>query len=209
MAETKPERIINVQGNYIETQINNYGNTQSSAGAVMPPKQAKSKQADGKPKPKILTAPDKEHGVKRDTFEGKIISEKFVLLLLNLKLIGWVSNQTSESVFRELFSGKSSDCEIVWTGKQGLGTLKKLFNAMLIQKLIDLPAGARSVNSVIENHFVDKNGCFLTGLNKSKESGADKQRIESLIREMKEPVSENTIKERFKEYSSSKDPSYR
>lgn len=153
---------------------------------------------------------DKEHGIARDTFScaGHITVPYLDVLLQDMIQDKWLSNRTSQPEFRELFSGKASACEIVWTGEVGLGSLKKLFSTMKKEGFIKLPAGARSVNSVLENHVVDTQGHFITGLNSSSEAaGKSLQTIQKYISLLKTRVQKDDFDKMFSDLEQT-DPSH-
>lgn len=90
------------------------------------------------------------------------------ITLLYQKLIdfGWIPRNTPADEFLHLFSGTSNVCKIMWTGKSK-GILRHLFYQMRVQQLITIP-GNSGLEAVLEHHFIDKNGNYLTGLNSSK-----------------------------------------
>lgn len=214
---------------YIENQTNN--NCQQFYGPIsncvfaMPgatvyqqPAQAPTPKPKAEPKPKPSRSPrtpkpkpakTKEHGVERDTFSCSkhITPNHLKLLLQQLQEVGWVSTSSNDADFRALFSGKVSSCEIIWTGEVGLGTLKELFNAMLDEQLISLPGGARSVNSVLENHFVDASGHFVSDLNSSLPADSSFQTINKLVEILKVRLKTDDIQKEFNDLESW-DPSY-
>lgn len=176
----------------------------SKAKADSKPKPARSPRS---PKPK--SAETKEHGVERDTFSCSkhITPNHLKLLFQELQQAGWVSSRSNEADFRALFSGKASSCEIIWTGEMGVGTLKELFDTMLDEQLISLPGGARSVNSVLENHFVDANGNFVSDLNSSSPAESAFQTIYRLVDILKVRLKTDDVKKEFDELETW-DPSY-
>lgn len=100
------------------------------------------------------------------TFQANGITGGHVTLLYQkLMAIGWIPKDTPADDFQHLFSGKSCVCKITWTGG-GKGNLRELFRIMREQQLITIP-GNNGLESVLESHFVDKNGNYLTGLNSS------------------------------------------
>lgn len=161
--------------------------------------------------PKTITPPkdDKEHGVERATFGcSKYVTPNHLKLFLQeLQQVGWVSSRTNEVDFRALFSGKLSSCEIIWTGEMGLGTLKELFQTLLEEQLISLPGGARSVNSVLEDHFVDANGQFIKDIHKGTPADSAFQTIYKLVDILKVRLKTDNIKKDF-EVLETWDPSY-
>lgn len=91
--------------------------------------------------------------------------------MLRQKLIqvGWIAKDTQPDDFYKLFSGKVNNTKVTWTGAVGKGMLVFLFNAMVKQNKIAVP-DSHSVVTILEAHFVDMNGAYLTCLNSSKES---------------------------------------
>lgn len=185
-----------------------------TASATKPEKQATPKQSGttrkARPaKPKVPT-PEKEHGKARDTFacDKRITHHHLDLLMQEMVQDGWLSGQTSKTCFRALFSGKASACEIVWSGRVGLGSLKELFTTMQEELLISLPQGARSVNSVLENHVVDTEGHYISGLHGSEVAASSYQTIAKYIEILKVKVDVDDIEKMFADLEVD-DPSYR
>ena len=88
------------------------------------------------------------------------------LMLLHSKLTseGWID--CFEGDFKALFSGKRDEkCQIVWTGAYGKSTLVELFARMVSTGNVVVPAGY-SLVYILEGHFKDKQGEWLTGLDK-------------------------------------------
>ena len=76
----------------------------------------------------------------------------------------WIEG--NEANFYALFSGKrDEDCELTWLGKFGKGTLVELFKIFAGAKVIEVPKGF-SIPSILEGHFKDTKGKWLTGLDK-------------------------------------------
>lgn len=91
--------------------------------------------------------------------------------MLRQKLIqvGWIAKDTLPDDFYKLFSGKINNAKITWTGVVGKGMLLFLFQQMDGQGKITVPTN-HSITTILESHFVDGNGLYLSGLNSSKES---------------------------------------
>lgn len=88
------------------------------------------------------------------------------LNVLYQKLVneGWIEGY--EANFYALFSGKrDEECELTWMGKFGKGTLVELFKMFVGADVIEVPNGF-SVPSILEGHFKDTRGMWLTGLDK-------------------------------------------
>lgn len=100
------------------------------------------------------------------TFQTNGITKGHVTLLYqHLMNIGWIPKNTPADDFQKLFSGKACVCKITWTGG-GKGNLRELFRIMREQQLITIP-GNNGLEPVLESHFVDKEGNYLTSLNSS------------------------------------------
>lgn len=91
--------------------------------------------------------------------------------MLRQKLIqvGWIAKDTLPDDFYKLFSGKTNNTKITWTGAVGKGMLLFLFQKMVDQGEIVVPDN-HSITTILENHFIDTGGNYLSGLNSSKES---------------------------------------
>ncbi len=98
-------------------------------------------------------------GRKSGVTEGHI-----VLLYQKLVKEGWIEGNDAD--FKALFSGsRDEDCELVWLGKYGKGTLVELFKQFVQAKLIVVSDGF-TLSSILEGHFKDTDGKWLTGLDK-------------------------------------------
>ena len=100
------------------------------------------------------------------TFKRKPEVMEGHLKLLFLKLVKekWISG--NEADFCALFSGKcDEDCVVTWLGKFGKSTLVELFLQFIKTGLVILPEGF-TLSAILEGHFKNKNGQWLTGLNK-------------------------------------------
>ena len=113
---------------------------------------------------------EKRPTTKSITFKMGSISDGH-LQMLRLKLIdvGWIANDTQPDDFTKLFSGKTNTIKITWTGIVGKGMLRFLFTKMAEQRFIIVP-DSHSIDTILENHFIDTDGNYLSGLNSSKES---------------------------------------
>ena len=100
------------------------------------------------------------------TFQKKssVLDGHLTLLFDKLTKEGWIRG--NEADFKALFSGKRDpDCEITWVGVYGKATLFMLFKAFSENGLIIVPSGF-AISSIIEGHFKDKSGQWLSGLDK-------------------------------------------
>ena len=122
--------------------------------------------------PRHARKPKPNHQPERNyiTFAMSNITEGH-LQMLRQKLIqiGWIANDTQPDAFTKLFSGKTNTIKITWTGIVGKGMLRFLFTRMMEQHCIIVP-DSHSIDTILENHFVDTDGNYLSGLNSSKES---------------------------------------
>ena len=88
------------------------------------------------------------------------------IVLLYQKLVkeGWIEGNDAD--FKALFSGKrDEDCQLTWKGLYGKGTLVELFKRFLVEGLVKVAEGF-TLPAILEGHFKDINGAWLTGLDK-------------------------------------------
>lgn len=127
--------------------------------------------------------PEKQHGVDYPVFaKGPGVTEDHIKAVYNyLTARGWISTQTKETTFQLLFSGGSNSCEIIWTEQDkrggnepsplGVSALYSMFKQMKeeshITTLNDNPVGP-----ILETHFVNSNGIFLTSVSNSTKTSA-------------------------------------
>ena len=117
-------------------------------------------------KPKKTTGQKPEKPRETMTFERKSGVTEGHIVLLYQKLVkeGWIEGNDAD--FKALFSGsRDEDCELVWLGKYGKGTLVELFKQFVQAKLIVVSEGF-TLSSILEGHFKDTDGKWLTGLDK-------------------------------------------
>lgn len=117
-------------------------------------------------KPKKTTGQKPEKPRETMTFGRKSGVTEGHITLLYQKLVkeGWIEGNDAD--FKALFSGsRDEDCELVWLGKYGKGTLVELFKQFVQAKLIVVSDGF-TLSSILEGHFKDTDGKWLTGLDK-------------------------------------------
>ena len=117
-------------------------------------------------KPKKTTGQKPEKPRETMTFGRKSGVTEGHITLLYQKLVkeGWIEGNDAD--FKALFSGsRDEDCELVWLGKYGKGTLVELFKQFVQAKLIVVFEGF-TLSSILEGHFKDTDGKWLTGLDK-------------------------------------------
>ena len=88
------------------------------------------------------------------------------IVLLYQKLVkeGWIEGNDAD--FKALFSGKrDEDCQLTWKGFYGKGTLVELFKRFVAEGLVTVAEGF-TLPAILEGHFKDANGAWLTGLDK-------------------------------------------
>ena len=144
--------VANVEAGGIGIQINN-----GEIAKEAKPDAARSKKAGGEKsqKPRETMTFGRKSGVT----EGHL-----VLLYQKLTAEGWI--ECNEADFKALFSGKrDEDCQLTWKGKFGKGTLVESFKQFVSEGLITVSAGY-TLPSILEGHFKDTDGQWLTGLDK-------------------------------------------
>lgn len=174
MERTSRNNIVN--GQYIEkinigtqifctapVQVNyNYVPQQSETAAPRQSEAASPKQA----KPKREVQQDRAYMTFKTT---GILPAHLTMLCRKLIQVGWIAKDTQPDEFCNLFTGKTNNAKVTWTGNVGKGNLVSLLNVMVQQGKIAVPEN-HSATTILEAHFVDKEGKYLTGLNSSKES---------------------------------------
>lgn len=117
-----------------------------------------------KPKKCAGSKPQKPRETMTFKRKNSVLDGHLSLLFDKLTKAGWILGE--EANFKTLFSGRLDDeCQLNWTGKYGKGTLFELFKQMVATTLIVVPDGF-TLSAILEGHFKDKNGNWLTGLDK-------------------------------------------
>lgn len=117
-------------------------------------------------KPKKATGSKPEKPRETMTFGRKSGVTDGHMTLLYQKLVKEEWIEGNEADFKALFSGsRDEDCELAWLGKYGKGTLVELFKQFVQAKLIVVSDGF-TLSSILEGHFKDTDGKWLTGLDK-------------------------------------------
>ncbi len=141
---------------------------------------------------------EKQHGVDYPVFsKGLGVTEDHIKALYRLLTArGWISTQTKMVDFLRLFNGINNDCEVVWTGQDKLGNseptplgvsaLYVLYKSMADEKLIITGSKVERVGPILESHFVDDKGHFLTSVsNVSTTSQKATAYIEQILKIMR------------------------
>ncbi len=130
----------------------------------------------GRPSNNSEKKQEKQHGVEYPVFsKGSGVTDDHIKALYRLLTArGWICTQTKEVDFQRLFSGEANDCEIIWTGQDKLGNNKPthlgisalyvLFMKMADDKQITTGNKSKRVGPILESHFVDTQGRFLTNI---------------------------------------------
>ena len=158
------------------------------------------------------TRQEKQHGVEYPVFsKGTGVTDNHIKALYKfLTARGWISTQTAEADFLRLFDGGDNDCEIIWTeqDKQGNNPATKLgkpalyvlFKEMADEGLITNGNSGGRVGPVLESHFVDPEGHFLTSVsNINKVSGRAKGYISKILEMMRTRADAKFIQENLGE----------
>ena len=152
-----------VQVNYTNAPMQvNYNNVPQQSAATA---SRQSEQATPR-KPKEPVQQDRAYMTFKTT---GILPAHLTMLCRKLIQVGWIAKDTQPDDFCNLFRGKTNNAKVTWTGAVGKGNLVFLFNVMVRQGKIAVPEN-HSATTILEAHFVDTNGKYLTGLNSSKES---------------------------------------
>lgn len=105
------------------------------------------------------------------------LTDQHLLLMLNiLQREQWIMPESNPDRFIDLFSGKESDCHIIWNPDTGKGILRDLFRMMLEGGFIECPGGYKYVQ-IVESHFIYPNGQHVTGL----KGGYTSQKAKNII----------------------------
>ncbi|MBR4533743.1 MAG: hypothetical protein IKO85_04270 [Bacteroidaceae bacterium] len=146
---------------YVKEQNNYFGPVQQIVQGNAPvegkPKAARRKKeaGDRPPKPRETMTFKRKSGV---------TDAHLLVLLMKLTKEQWIDG--NEADFKALFSGKrDEDCQLTWKAPFGKGTLVGLFKRLAEEGLIVVPLGF-TLPAILEGHFEDKNGQWLTGLDK-------------------------------------------
>lgn len=171
----------------------------------VPGRKATSNKGKEKPSKDAEAKPERQHGVEYPVFsKGSGVTGNHIKALYRfLTARGWISTQTNEVDFMRLFNGEDNDCEIIWTGQDKLGNneptvlgvsaLYVLFKKMADEKLITTGRKSTRVGPILESHFVDSEGHFLTNVsNVSSTSQNANTYIKKILEAMRmRPSSEN------------------
>ena len=123
-----------------------------------------------KPKEKTVLKPEKPRETMTFKRKSGVTEGHIVLLYQKLVKEGWIVGNDAD--FKALFTGKrDEDCQLIWKGLYGKGTLVELFKQLVNEGLIVVSAGY-TLSSILEGHFKDTDGNWLTGLDKGNSANA-------------------------------------
>jgi hypothetical protein len=146
------QEVANVEPGGIGIQINN-----GSAAKAAKPAAERGKQDSGE-------KPEKPRETMTFGRKGGVTDGHLTLLYRVLVKKGWIDG--NEADFKALFSGKiDEDCGLTWKGMFGKGTLVELFKQCVAEGLVTIADGF-TLSAILEGHFKDTNGAWLTGLDK-------------------------------------------
>lgn len=113
---------------------------------------------------KKSTKPEKPRETMTFMLKSGVTGGHLTLLYQKLMDEGWIAG--NEADFKALFSNeRDGDCVLTWNGIYGKGTLVELFKQFVANGLIAVADGY-TTSSILEGHFQDVNGKWLTGLDK-------------------------------------------
>ena len=179
MSKNQPTQIINgdyVVGNKIYGDV--FGNIE--AGGI-------GKQVYyGTQKPQRPAAPTNTEKRESAPFEPDFMTftkertsdYNIIALYQELLKVKWIEDGNPDD-FAALFEGKSIECRITWSGKVGKDNLYALFKMMVDNHFIRLPEG-HSLQRIVESHFVDAEGNYITGIDSGKPSKSALSTIEQM-----------------------------
>ncbi len=197
--------LSNFKGDVVGVKVveNEIGNVEAGGIGVQKvysgkePKSASSQRKDNTSR-NIASRNEKQHGVDYPVFsKGLGVTEDHIKALYRLLTArGWISTQTKMVDFLRLFNGINNDCEVVWTGQDKLGNseptplgvsaLYVLYKSMADEKLIITGSKVERVGPILESHFVDDKGHFLTSVsNVSTTSQKATAYIEQILKIMR------------------------
>lgn len=125
---------------------------------------ASSEVTDSKKKPTVTPKSQKPRETMTFRHKGSVVEGHLTLLFNVLTEDEWIDG--NEADFKALFSGMpDEDCQLTWKRKYGKGTLVELFKQLVHASLVIVPDGF-TLPAILEGHFKDTEGKWLTGLDK-------------------------------------------
>lgn len=102
--------------------------------------------------------------------KGQVTDGHLTLIFMRLLKEKWIDG--NEADFKALFSGTmDDDCVLTWKGVFGKSTLVEMFKQFVSTGLIIVPEGF-IIPGILEGHFKNENGEWLTGLGKGDKPNA-------------------------------------
>lgn len=162
-------KAVNLLMQRIDAEMEQYAerrDARQTGRVVGSPASANNKQRQTKPSAQNTRAKKSLRPREEMTFghKGSVTSGHLTMLHQKLTEEGWIDG--IEGDFKALFSGRKDDaCILTWMGKYGNGTLVELFRQLAIAGLVLVPRGY-TLPHILEGHFKDKEGKWLTRLDK-------------------------------------------
>lgn len=201
----------------IEKMFDIHDNQNVNINTNVPNSKTTSYKGVGNTSKKGSRVQEKQHGVEYPVFsKGQGVTDDHIKALYRLLTTRcWISTQTNEVDFQRLFNGEANDCEIIWTGqdklgknaptKLGVSALYFLFFKMSEEKLITTSSNSERVGPILESHFVDTEGHFLTSVsNVKKTSQTATVYIDQILKTMRMRPTAEDIQQLLREDMESK-----
>ena len=169
-AATEGFDLSNFKGDVVGVKIveNEIGNVEEGGIGIqkiygdIPQKATEGKSGKKKGSGTKEQKPPKEREIMTFSRKSSVTDGHLAVLFMKLTEDGWIEGNDAD--FKALFSGKrDADCALTWTAKYGKGTLVDLFKKLVAEGLIFVADGF-TIPSILEGHFKDKSGKWLTGL---------------------------------------------
>jgi len=171
-AATEGFDLSNFKGDVVGVKIveNEIGNVEEGGIGVqkiygdIPQKATEGKSGKKKGSGTKEQKPPKEREIMTFSRKSSVTDGHLTVLFMKLTEDGWIEGNDAD--FKALFSGKrDEDCQLTWKGLYGKGTLVELFKRFVAEGLVTVAEGF-TLPAILEGHFKDINGAWLTGLDK-------------------------------------------
>ena len=103
------------------------------------------------------------------------------LLFDTLKKKKWLSADSDQKDFLDIFSGDPSDSSVTWLRSKG--ALRELLQDLVDNGMVSVPRGY-GILALASSHFKDKCGRWMTDLNKGKAGDKDKDYIIQMLKNL-------------------------
>lgn len=157
--------------NYIEGLIDGLHDENSE--------EKKSEPTHKSAKKKDIKTPVSSKTVLSVTFAKRDITDAHLTLVYQrLVKENWISPGDNANDFLNLFSGRLCKCKVIWTNAVSKGNLAHLIRTMWLENHISIPEGY-GYQTIIESHFVDTDGNYLTNV----KGGSKSKKAEAIIKD--------------------------